>query len=198
MFRLPARPCRRPRAPRPVPTTAHQHRSLAPTGTPSLAPSPQAQPLTSLIPEPTPNFACNSPETISNLEFRSLELQRFQPLLKLLPIELHASFLEGKPRHCPQVPLPLHNTRQPPCLKPMTPMRVAHCLKMKPLTPLRAPFRTRLKPPTPLLARNGHFRAIFCPQRCRGFHAPLAEQPQRRRRFHAPLAGRYAHSPNLS
>ena len=39
-----------------------------------------------------PNFACNSLTTISNFEFRSLELQRFQPLLKLLPIELHASF----------------------------------------------------------------------------------------------------------
>ena len=28
-----------------------------------------------------PNFACNSLTTISNFEFRSLELQRFQPLL---------------------------------------------------------------------------------------------------------------------
>ena len=46
-----------------------------------------------IIAEPTPNFACNSPETISNLEFRSLELQRFQTSLKLLPIELHATFL---------------------------------------------------------------------------------------------------------
>ena len=52
-------------------------------------------PLTPLIPVPTPNFACNSPTTISNFEFRSLELQRFRPLLKLLPIELHASFLEA-------------------------------------------------------------------------------------------------------
>ena len=77
---------------RPGPATAHGHRSLAPTGTPSLAHSPHAQPLTSLIPEPTRNFACNSPDTTSNLEFRSLELQRFQTLLKLLPIELHAAF----------------------------------------------------------------------------------------------------------
>ena len=45
-----------------------------------------------IIAEPTPNFACNSPTTISNFEFRSLELQRFQTLLKLLPIELHATF----------------------------------------------------------------------------------------------------------
>lgn len=77
----------------------------------------------------------------------------------------------------PQLP---HNSCRPPCLKPMTPMRVALCLEMKPLTPLRAPFRTRLKPLTPLLARNAQFRAIFCPQRCHGFHAPLAEHPQRR------------------
>ena len=77
----------------------------------------------------------------------------------------------------PQLP---HNTCRSPCLKPMTPMRVGHCLEMKPLTPLRAPFRTRLKPLTPLLARNDQFRAIFCPQRCHGFHAPLAEHPQRR------------------
>ena len=31
--------------------------------------------------------------TLSNLEIRSLELQRFQASLKLHPIELHASFL---------------------------------------------------------------------------------------------------------
>ena len=39
------------------------------------------------------NFACNSPTTLSNYEFTTLELQRFQTLLKLHPIELHASFL---------------------------------------------------------------------------------------------------------
>ena len=42
-----------------------------------------------------PNFACNSPTTLSNYEFTTLELQRFQTLLKLHPIELHASFLRG-------------------------------------------------------------------------------------------------------
>ena len=41
------------------------------------------------------NFACNSPTTLSNYEFTTLELQRFQTLLKLHPIELHASFLRG-------------------------------------------------------------------------------------------------------
>ena len=49
--------------------------------------------VTSHVPEPTPNFACDSPTTLSNLEIRSLGLQRFQTLLKLHLIELHASFL---------------------------------------------------------------------------------------------------------
>ncbi len=35
--------------------------------------------------------------TASSFEFRSLELQRFQTLLKLLPIELHATFVEDRP-----------------------------------------------------------------------------------------------------
>ena len=38
------------------------------------------------------NFACNSPTTLSNYEFVVLEFQRFQTLLKLHPIELHATF----------------------------------------------------------------------------------------------------------
>ena len=46
----------------------------------------------------------------------------------------------------PMWPEPTHNTCRPPCLKPMTPMRVAHCLEMKPLAPLRVPFRTRFHP----------------------------------------------------
>ena len=150
--RSPARPRHRPRAPQPGPP---------------IPPAPS-----------TPNFARNSPTTASSFELRSLELQRFWALLKLHPIELRASFLEGKPRHCPQVPLPLHNTCRPPCLKPMTPMRVGHCLEMKPPILLRAPFRTRLKPLTPLLARNGHFRAIFCPQRRPRFHPHRTLRPQ--------------------
>ena len=161
------------------PSATHGHRSQAhPTSEPShakplLGPRRSPPALTPLIPEPTRNFACNSPETISNLQFRSLELQRFQTLLKLLPIELRATF-RGQTR----------NTRQPPRLKPMTPMRVDHCHEMKPPTPLRAPWRTRLKPLTPLLAQNSRIQAVFRPQRCHGFHAPLAEYPQRRRRFH--------------
>ena len=66
-----------------------------PTGTaawPTTIPQHSRPALTPLISVPTPNFACNSPATISNLEFRSLELQRFQTLLKIRPIELHATF----------------------------------------------------------------------------------------------------------
>ena len=39
------------------------------------------------------NFACNSPAACSNIEFASLELQRFLGLLKFGPIELHAKFV---------------------------------------------------------------------------------------------------------
>ena len=94
----------------------------------------------------------------------------------------------------PQLP---HNTCRPPCLKPMTPMRVGHCLEMKPMTPLRAPSRTRLKPLTPLLAQNSQIQAVFRPQRCHGFHAPLAEHPQRHRRFHEPLPNRPQRCPRF-
>ena len=45
---------------------------------------------------PTTNFACNSPATISNSEFTALKSQRFQALLNLHPIELHATFEEGQ------------------------------------------------------------------------------------------------------
>lgn len=54
---------------------------------------------------------------------------------------IHSSWANFFAPMGPQLP---HNTCRPPCLKPMTPMRVAHCLKMKPPAPLRAPYRTRL------------------------------------------------------
>ena len=38
------------------------------------------------------NLACNSPGAISNIELRSLELQRLQGMLKFKVIELHAKF----------------------------------------------------------------------------------------------------------
>ena len=43
------------------------------------------------------NFACNSLVTISNVEFIALKSQRFQTLLNLHPIELHATFLRPGP-----------------------------------------------------------------------------------------------------
>ena len=66
----------------------------AATGTATRPPHPA---ITHAIASPTPNFACNSPATISNLEFITLELQHFQTLLKLHPIELHATFLGASP-----------------------------------------------------------------------------------------------------
>ena len=46
--------------------------------------------------EPPINVACNSPATISNHESAALELQRFQTLLNLCPVELHATFVGGR------------------------------------------------------------------------------------------------------
>ena len=66
-----SRPCRHPRAPRPGPGLLYV-----------------AQLWLSLI-----NFACNSPAACSNIEFASLELQRFLGLLKFGLIELHAKFV---------------------------------------------------------------------------------------------------------
>ena len=69
---------------------AHGYRGLA-----SSIAQDSHRVVTSHIPEPAPNFACNSPTTLSNHEFTTLELQCFQTLLKLHPIELRASFLGG-------------------------------------------------------------------------------------------------------
>ena len=66
---------------------------------PALRPGPAASPLVSCpslacrIVESTPNFARNSPKTLTNREIRSLELQRFGALLKVQSIELRATFL---------------------------------------------------------------------------------------------------------
>ena len=69
---------------------AHGYRGLAPSIAQDSHPV-----VTSHIPEPAPSFACNSPTILSNFEIRLLELRRFQTLLKLHSIELHASFLRG-------------------------------------------------------------------------------------------------------
>ena len=72
------------------PDVAHRHRGQAL----SIA-QDSHRVVTSHITEPTANFACNSPTILSNFEIRLLELRRFQTLLKLHSIELHASFLRG-------------------------------------------------------------------------------------------------------
>ena len=72
------------------PETATGHR-----GQTHLAPRPHT-------PQP-PNVACNSLPTTSNLETAALELQRFQRLLKLHPIELHAKLRETVPQLTQQV-----------------------------------------------------------------------------------------------
>ena len=66
---------------------------------PGLAFAPQASSpaLAHIAAESTPNVARNSPATLSNIEFRSLELQRFLTLLELYPIELRATFLGSCP-----------------------------------------------------------------------------------------------------
>ena len=91
--RSPARPRRRPRSPQPGPA-AHSRRSQASASSGALHTSGACRsgvPGQALPPTLT-NFARNSPATVSNLECASLELQRFQRLLKLLSIELRASF----------------------------------------------------------------------------------------------------------
>ena len=65
-------------------------------------PGPQC--LSLLIAELATNFACNSPVTISNLEFTALELQRFRALLNLHPIELHATFGGERQASLPAAP----------------------------------------------------------------------------------------------
>ena len=98
---------------RPGPAATHRHRDHAPplpTGTAARPfnslrrpPAPSSPVWSSVLrtihitAEPTPNVARNSPTTLSNPGIRSLELQRFQTLLKLLPIELRATFLGQAP-----------------------------------------------------------------------------------------------------
>ena len=70
----------------------HRRRRIADVWLGASARSP-ARPRRPRAPQLTlTNFARNSPATISNLECASLELQRFQRLLKVLVIELRATF----------------------------------------------------------------------------------------------------------
>ena len=72
------------------------------------------------------NFACNSPAACSNIEFASLELQRFLGLLKFGPIELHAKFVWRWP--CEPV-LALPTGRSP---APLSPTGTAARLRRRP------------------------------------------------------------------
>ena len=123
-------PARRPRCElrsarrleaRPGPATAHRHRGRSLRRPSHLwgraAPWAAARPLAvraasfarrvalkpGQAPPPPINFARNSPAACSNIEFASLELQRFQALLKLRPIELRARFGWRWCRRCPWV-----------------------------------------------------------------------------------------------
>ena len=60
------------------------------------------------------NFACNSLVTISNVEFIALKSQRFQTLLNLHPIELHATFGEARDPPPPTVTAARPAPRSPP------------------------------------------------------------------------------------
>ena len=78
----------RRRASKPGQAPAQRHRSV------TRRPQVSCPALACRIAEPTTNIACNSPATLSNHEFTVLELQHFQTLLKLHPIELHAELGE--------------------------------------------------------------------------------------------------------
>ena len=78
-----------------------------------------------IIAEPTPNFARNSPTSLSNSEIRSLELQRFPTLLKLLLIELRATFPVTSPRHSPVPPTKPHKREK------IRPARLHQCPRAK-------------------------------------------------------------------
>ena len=128
---------------------------------------------------PSPiNFARNSPATCSNIEFASLELQRFWGVSKNDHDKLRAKFVWRWCCCCPWAPQP--GPAAPPapstpvgpgCLKPASPLLAGICVGLKPLSPLlacirvglkppsplRVPAEPRLKPPSPLRVRNGCF-----------------------------------------
>ena len=117
--RSPARPRHRPPAPRqipPAPSTPAGPVILVCPARPRHRPrAPQPGQRGYRAPS---NFACNSPVTLSRFELASLELQRFEVLLKFHAIELHAKFLVGvcvlTHGHCRQAPQPGPAAGPPP------------------------------------------------------------------------------------
>ena len=93
-LRVVSKPCQ---APPPTGTTTRPTNPFGALARQALAPLTHA---------PTPNFARNSPTTLSNFEFGSLELQHFRTSLKLQPIELRATFPEASRPHHPSAPQP--------------------------------------------------------------------------------------------
>ena len=98
---------------------------------------------------PTTNFACNSPATISNSEFTALKSQRFQALLNLHPIELHAKFGWRWSRGRPLRPSAPWAAREPSA----------------PRASIGASARCPAPPPTSAAARSPAFRSLRYPPR---------------------------------
>ena len=110
------------------------------------------------------DFARNSPATCSNIEFASLELQRFWGVSKNDHDKLRAKFGWRWCCCCPWAPQPGRAAPPVPstpvgpgCLKPASPLLAGICVGLKPPSPLRAPAEPRLKPSSPLRVRNGCF-----------------------------------------
>ena len=119
--RSPARPCRRPRALRPgspgppVPSTPVGPDVLISGSARRLVVRPGLGLLhVAQFWLPIITFACNSPAACSNIEFASLELQRFLGLLKFGPIELHAKFVWLWSCRLPSAPWRVPAARGPP------------------------------------------------------------------------------------
>ena len=114
----------------------------------------------------SPNFACNSLETLSNHELTTLELQRFQTLLKLLPIELHARFGWRWCCRLPRVPQPgpvtLRSLRRPPhqwacCSVMASPISASHAVQSSPCVARWRRKRYKVRHARAKPAKSGHF-----------------------------------------
>ena len=156
--RSPARPRHRPRAPQPGPPVPPA---------PSTPVGPVVLMRIHIIAEPTRNFARNSPTSLSNSEIRSLELQRFPTLLKLLLIELRATFPVTSPQHSPVPPTKPHKrekTRPAPLHQHPHAKKFAllasisvHARKSSPCSPPSASTREIVRPAPPKLPKISLF-----------------------------------------
>ena len=127
----------------------------------------------------TRNFARNSSMTHSNIEFASVELQRFWGVSKNDHDKLRAKFGWRWCCRCPWVSQPgfvdqvdrLSEALSPllacarVALKPASPLLARARVGLKPMSPLRAAAEPRMKPASPLRVRNGRFGCVFRLQR---------------------------------